>query len=410
MALNGKGWIRGQDVAWLILFAAMAVASPQQDAPSLTMLAGLAVFQIIEPRVDTLQSPRGTVAAVVAKLLLCYLLIGYTAALNSSYYPILLLPVVSAATSMGGWATAIVTFAAMCSYLSFLLFLDLQSLENYLFDWKELVLRVIFLPVVGLLTFQLARANRVEALKYQTAARELAEANQELVEAEAAVRRSERLAALGQLTAGLAHELRNPLGTIRASAEMLRKSASSESDVGKEMTEFITSEVDRANSLVTRFLEFARPLPLKPAPTDVHEVIDRAVAQLERSPARGDVSIYKNYDPGLRPAPMDGEWMERVFYNLLLNAAEASEPGGSVTVKTRAAGEFLEIAIIDRGSGVLPEHLESIFNPFFTTKPAGTGLGLAIVSKIVDEHGGQIVADSEPGRGSIFRVLLPAVA
>jgi signal transduction histidine kinase len=102
--------------------------------------------------------------------------------------------------------------------------------------------------------------------------------------------------------------------------------------------------------------------------------------------------------------------MERVFFNLLLNAAEAGEPGASVTVKTRAAGEFLEVAVIDRGSGIAPEHLESVFNPFFTTKPAGTGLGLAIVSKIVDEHRGQILVESEPGKGSVFRVLLPALA
>ena len=173
------------------------------------------------------------------------------------------------------------------------------------------------------------------------------------------------------------------------------------------MTGYITSEVDRANSLVTRFLEFARPLPLKPAVTDVHEVIDRAVVQYERSADRPEVSIYKNYDPGVRPVAMDGEWMERVFYNLLRNAAEASPAGGSVTVKTRMVDGFVEAAVIDRGSGIATEHRESIFNPFFTTKASGVGLGLAIVSKIIDEHGGKIVVESEPGQGAVFRVLLP---
>ncbi len=121
------------------------------------------------------------------------------------------------------------------------------------------------------------------------------------------------------------------------------------------------------------------------------------------------IAIYKNYEPEIRPFPFDAELMERVFYNLLLNAAQASPPGGAVTVKTRAAGGAAEIAVIDRGVGIGPEQIDNMFNPFFTTKPDGVGLGLAIVSKIVDEHGGKITVDSEPGKGSVFRVLLPTV-
>jgi two-component system, NtrC family, sensor histidine kinase HydH len=397
----------GMGIVWLLLFVAMAVASPVQDAPSLTMLVGLGIVQFLETRTPALQTDRGAMAVVGVKLLLSYLLIGYTGALNSSYFMVLLLPVVGAATTMGGWATAGVTGAAVLSYLSFLLFLDLEDLGRYLFDWRELFLRVVFLPVTGLLAFQLAKANRLEARKSQATAAELARTNEELVKAEAAVRRSERLAALGQLTAGLAHELRNPLGTIRASAEMLKKVSGPDGGVGREMTEYITSEVDRANSLVTRFLEFARPLPLKPAVTDIHEVIDRAVLQYERSADKPEVSVYKNYDPALPRVQLDSEWMERVFYNLLRNAAEASPAGGAVTVKTRPVEGAVEVAVIDRGTGITPENRESIFNPFFTTKPSGVGLGLAIVSKIIDEHGGQILVESEPGNGAVFRVRLP---
>jgi signal transduction histidine kinase len=398
----------GMGIVWLLLFAAMAVASPVQDAPSLTMLTGLGIFQFMEHRLPGLQTPRGMLAALGIKLGLCYLLLGYTGALNSSYYLILLLPVVGAATTMGGWATIAAAALAVLLYLSFLLFLDLEDLSRYFFDWKELFLRVLFLPVVALLTFQLAKANRLEARKSQETAKELARANEELVKAEAAVRRSERLAALGQLTAGLAHELRNPLGTIRASAEMLRKVSGADNDLGREMTGYITSEVDRANSLVSRFLEFARPLPMKPVKADIHEVVDRAVLQYERSADRPEVSVYKNYDPAVRPVSIDAEWMERVFYNLLRNAAEASPAGGSITVKTRPVAGFVEVAVIDRGTGITVEHRESIFNPFFTTKPSGVGLGLAIVSKIIDEHSGRIVVESEPGQGAVFRVLLPS--
>jgi signal transduction histidine kinase len=224
-------------------------------------------------------------------------------------------------------------------------------------------------------------------------------------QAEEAARRSDRLAALGTLSAGLAHELRNPLGTIKASSEMLGRQVGGENEVAREMSGFIASEVDRCNSLITRFLQFARPLQPHLETADLAQTLDRAVALVEReSPG---VAIYRNYAPEIPPFPIDAELMERVFYNLVLNAAQATAQGGAVTVKTRAAGGAAEVAVIDRGSGIDAKNLDTIFNPFFTTKPQGTGLGLAIVAKIVDEHGGKITVESEPGKGSIFRVLLP---
>jgi two-component system sensor histidine kinase HydH len=171
------------------------------------------------------------------------------------------------------------------------------------------------------------------------------------------------------------------------------------------MSGFIASEVDRCNSLITRFLQFARPLQPRLDTADLTQTLDRAVALVQRE-APG-IAVYKNYAPEIPPFRFDAELMERVFYNLVLNAVQSTAPGGVVTVKTRAAEGTAEVAVIDRGSGIEPKNLESIFNPFFTTKPQGTGLGLAIVAKIVDEHGGKITVESDPGKGSIFRVLLP---
>jgi signal transduction histidine kinase len=205
----------------------------------------------------------------------------------------------------------------------------------------------------------------------------------------------------------LAHELRNPLGTIRASAEMLERSVPAENAVAREVAGFIASEVDRSNTLVTRFLDFARPLQLKLAPSDLAEVLDRVAALVERDAPQLRVTVYKNYSPELPPFPFDAELMERVFYNLLLNAAQASAEGGAITLKTRRADATAEVAVIDRGPGIDPKIMEQIFNPFFTTKSNGVGLGLAIVSKIVDEHGGRMTVESEPGKGSVFRVYLP---
>jgi len=137
--------------------------------------------------------------------------------------------------------------------------------------------------------------------------------------------------------------------------------------------------------------------------------VSEAGGELAEREAPG-ISFYRNYQPDIPPFPFDAELLERVFYNLLINAAQASPPGGAVTLKTRAAGGDAEVSVIDRGSGIDPAQRDNIFNPFFTTKPQGVGLGLAIVSKIVDEHGGNIAVESEPGKGSIFRVVLPMEA
>jgi signal transduction histidine kinase len=373
----------------------------------LALLVCLAALQIVEPRIAFFATDRGAVVVILVKLGLCYLLIGWTEGINSAYYLTLLLPVISAATMLNRAGTiAIILLTCLC-YASFLLFVDWSLAEWDPEGIRQLALRLVFVPVVGFVTWQLAEANRAEARKSQAVARQLAEANRSLQEAEAAVRRADRLAALGQLTAGLAHELRNPLGTIRASAEMLEKAKGAGDAVGRELAGFIACEVDRTNSLITRFLEFARPLRLRLAASDLAAVLDRAVDELARHNPPYEIAVHKNYTPDIPPMPLDAELMQRVFYNLLLNAAQATAPGGSVTIKTRPFGTGAEVSVIDRGAGIAREHLENIFNPFFTTRQEGVGLGLAIVSKIVDEHGGRISVESEPGQGSVFRVFLP---
>ncbi len=402
-------WIRLQDVVWLLLFSGMAALSPHRDFFEIGPITALAALQILEPRLEFVGTTHGKVAWIFLKILFCYALIGFTGGLQSSYNWTLLLPVISAGTSLGVLGTQIFIVLSSGAYLSFLLLIDWNQWVIELQEKRELALRVIFLAVAGSLTNTLAEALRLQFAKTKAIAEQLAEANRNLQEAEEAVRRADRLAALGQLAAGLAHELRNPLGTIRASAEMLSRSVATENEVAREMAGFISSEVDRSNSLVTRFLDFVRPLQLRLAPADLAQVLDRAVAIVERDAASRQITVYKNYSPGIPPLPLDAELMERVFYNLLVNAAQATAPGGAVTVKARVVEENAEISVIDRGYGIEPKLISTIFNPFFTTKPEGVGLGLAIVSKIVEQHGGKIVVESEPGKGSIFRVYLPMV-
>lgn len=400
--------LRPLDFLWLLLFAALAYLRTNLHPAEIPILAGLAVLQILGPRLAVFATRGGAIVLVLSQFLLTYLLVGYTGGLTSSYYLLLLLPLVSAATSFGPLGSAVFTVVACGSYLSFLLLLDWGRFVLGAEEQRELALRVTVFAAIGYLSNTLSAASREQSRKYKSVAEQLATANRSLQEAEAAVRRTERLAALGQLSAGLAHELRNPLGTIKASAEVLTRSILPENDVAGEVAGFISSEVDRTNLIVTRFLDFARPLQLRLAEGEITAVIDRAIQNLEHNSPRYDVLVLRNYSPEIAPFLFDAELVERVFFNLLLNAAQATPPGGEITVKTRRAGGFVEISVIDRGAGVEPQDLENIFNPFFTTKKGGVGLGLAIVSKIVDEHGGRMAVESELGKGSVFRVYLPA--
>jgi signal transduction histidine kinase len=322
----------------------------------------------------------------VLQLTIAWVFIGYTHGVESQYWLMLMLPVLSAASYLGMAGTLATSIAAVGLYLSFLRFVDFREFFISPEEKHILAIRCLMLAVAAVLVNTLAAANRA--------------ANQSLLAAEAALRRSERLAALGQLSAGLAHELRNPLGSIKGSADLLARSASHNDPMAKELAEIISVEVDRTNSLVTRFLDFARPLEPRREPTDVTTVIDRAVA-------RSKVEVMRDYDTSLPRLAIDPELMEQVFLNLVTNASQASAPDAPITIRTREVDGQAEVSVIDEGCGIPPDKIETIFNPFVTTKQNGVGLGLAIVAKIVDGHGGKMSVESEPGKGSTFRVLLP---
>ena len=398
--------VRPQDVVWILLCVFLAVFGPDRSVYTVTTLIGIGIMQVIQPKIAFFRSGVGIAISFLISLGLWYVLMGWSDGIESSYYWVLVLPVIAVATSAGFFGTVLATGAACGAYVSFIGFL---SPGQYIppDEWNVVILRDAIFPVVGYFAHQLVEASRSAVRRAEAAAEQLSEANRQLQEAQAAMRRSDRLAALGQLSAGLAHELRNPLGTVKASAEMLAKSVEANNDVAREMAGFISSEVDRTNALVTRFLDFARPLAVRLGTTDLAQVIDEAVAEVGQHVPPLNVAIYKNYSPDIPPFLLDHQLIERVIYNLLLNAAQASPPGGSITVKTRQLDGTVEVAVIDRGSGIDPKHVENIFNPFFTTKSAGVGLGLAIVSKIVDEHQGKITVESESGAGTVFRVFLP---
>jgi signal transduction histidine kinase len=390
--------LRATDALLGVMFGTLIFLA--HDAWERSFLFEIAVLQIIEGRISFLNTVRGRITLIVLQIVILYLLIGLDGGIQSSYYIMLLLPIVSAAGSLGIAGTLATSFAAVAVYLSFLLFVNFKEVDVPPEQLHILVIRCLPLVIAAIIVNTLSAVIRTQSAQYKSTAEELAAANKSLVEAEAAVRRSERLAALGQLSAGLAHELRNPLGSIKGSADLLARSASRNDPMAKELGEIISAEVDRTNSLVTRFLNFARPLEPKCELTDVTAVIDRAAA-------RARVDVIRNYSPSLPKLSIDPELMEQVFLNLITNAAQASENGHAITVRTREAAGRAELSVIDRGCGIPKDKIETVFNPFVTTKQDGVGLGLAIVSKIVDGHGGKMAVESEPGKGSTFRVLLP---
>jgi two-component system sensor histidine kinase HydH len=379
--------LRRIDLLWLLVMAvlaALASTRPRHSPMEFVALGFMALVQIAEMRFGVFQRRRGAIVAVAVKLGLAWWLVWATEGIESSYYLIFLLPVVSAASTLGLAGTLLAALASSLAYCTFLGFVLWDHYELAPGGERELGIRVLFLFMTGILLNH-----------FVTESRRVAE---DLVKAQAAVRRAERLAALGQLSAGLAHELRNALGVIRGSAELIVKHTSMENEVAREMAALVAREVDRTNSLVTRFLDFARPSALHRSVQGLPEVIERA--------AKG-FPVDTEYDPELPAFSFDAEMMERVFVNLISNGAQAMPNGGRLRVRARRTGESAEVEVTDAGVGIAPENRESIFNPFFTTKPDGVGLGLAIVSKIIDDHGGKIAVESEVGVGTTFRISLP---
>ncbi len=394
----------------VLLFVAMAAVTTPHDPNEITLILLFGALQLAESiLLPSLGRQRARVLWNLGKVAVAYALIGYTHGIESDYYWMLLFPVISTAAALGVGSTLVFTVVACAAYLSFLhpMFVNYTQLGLDDQAKAELVRRVLFLGISGMLVNILAQALRSQSHRYQLLAEELEASNRSLREAEAQVRRAERLAAIGQLTAGLAHELRNPLGTIKASADMLERNLPAGDAIAQELAGYISSEVDRTNSLVSRFLDFARPLEIRRARADLNDVVAAAIAAARRDASQSGVAM--DFRPSAKSIvfPIDAELMERVFFNLILNAIQASPDGGTVKVETDASDADACVAVTDRGHGIAPDQRESIFNPFFTTKASGTGLGLAIVAKIVGEHRGKIDVESKPGEGSTFRVCLP---
>jgi signal transduction histidine kinase len=405
--------IRWIDVLSLIFLGGLALLPPVLEIHKQLVLVAIVVFQLLEGRLIARLPRRGHAYSMLIKILLSTLLLEHTGqtGINSSYYPIYFLPVVSAAIFYGPLGTLLWTAVASLAYAS-LLIPALQQYELTASGASILTTRVLFFFIAAILVNRFVMENRRQVQRLQVLSEKLEETNRQLRQAEAEARRAERLAALGQLTAGLAHEIRNPLGVIKGSAEMLSQKMQGAQPLTAELASYILSEVNRLNGLVARFLDFARPSRLELRPEHISEIVDRALELVRAQFPEAKVAVDRQYARDLPEIQADRQLCEQVFVNLITNAFQAMD-GQDGTLRLtiaqqNSAGEpGVLVTVEDSGPGVPPELREQIFNPFFTSKKEGMGLGLSIVAKIVDDHRGSIHLDPESQQGARIRVFLP---
>jgi len=241
--------------------------------------------------------------------------------------------------------------------------------------------------------------------KLQTTKKEAERYHQELI------RRADRMATLGELASGIAHEIRNPLAGIQG-AMLILSEGFPKGDPRREVTEEIQKQIHKLERLVKDLLNYARPAAVSYFPTEINPLVEKMVSFfLTHRGEQHHCSVIRNYSANLPPIMADPNALEQAFLNIVLNAQKAMPGGGTLTITTKATlseeGERVEITFEDTGVGISKENLRKIFNPFFSTRPDGTGLGLAITKKIIEQHGGTIDVVSEVNRGTKVLISLP---
>ena len=273
---------------------------------------------------------------------------------------------------------------------------DLEAVVSL--QLKVMLLSLAVMGILfGVLSAIVMRANKI----MEARAEERRELEKQLHEAQ-------RLAVLGKMIASVSHEIKNPLGIVRSTAEILGKRLAKLAPGNEHLSKIIVDETTRLDGIVREFLDFARPKPPAKAPGSLNRLVQRLALFMDVEFTDKHIEFIEELDPELPECPLDGDQMYQVLLNITFNAIHAMPEGGKLTVRTSAGEENVSLEVTDSGTGMPPEKLEQIFIPFFTDKNRGTGLGLAITKNIVEQHKGEITVRSEEGVGTTFTVVLPA--
>src|ERR1700722_8046425 len=385
--------INWMDVLWLLFLAGLAALPPVFEIHKQLVLLAFGLAQLTVGWVLSKTPQRGAAYIVLLKIALATLLLDHTGevGINSSYSPIFYLPVVTAAEYFSPWATLLWTALASAAYCSYL-YPALQDYEITREGYGILAIRILFFFLAAMVVNRFTVENRRQIKRYQELAGTLEETNRKLQQAQ---------------------EIRNPLGVIKGSAEILQQKLGESNPLAGELAGYISIETNRLSALVTRFLDFARPLHAELTPQDITSVLDRAVhdVAMTHKEEGASVRVERQYQQNLPLVPLDESLSEQAFVNLIQNAYDAMSGGGGtlrvLAARAKSANQAgVEVRIEDTGPGIPNELREQIFNPFVTTKKTGVGLGLSIVSRIIDGHHGSIRLESGL-KGAGFVMFFP---
>lgn len=317
------------------------------------------------------------------------------------YVPLLLIAL------FWGWRAGL---AAAClatmSYAPHVLHAWSGEHEEYMVS--QFIEMAVFFVVTGIAGV-LADHEREQRKKIEDTATQLTRVNRQLQESFEHLRRAERLSALGELAAGLAHEIRNPLGSVEGALRIVSRPELPEA-TRQEFRNLAQGEVERLKELVSNFLDFARPRTAQPSPTSPAQLLQSVEHLVSETAGMARVTVRTEADADMQEIMVDPQQIKQVLLNLALNSIQAMPGGGCLMLRASIRQGVVTFEVEDEGVGVPAEDVERIFDPFFTTRPDGTGLGLSIAHRIVTQHGGQIRARRNPGRGMTLAVELPVEA
>jgi len=348
-------------------------------------------------------------------LLLCSVLIWATTGEEESHYWIIyFLPIVVAATHLNLVKTLLTSFF---SSLFYLLLIPLQVWNDPVElreDLPEFLISCTTFFIVGVVIHGFSQQNRTQLEQEKQLNKQLLDnrnaLRKSLIKLEATeetLRRKDRLAALGEMSSGLAHEIRNPLGIISSSAQLLQTQLPATAQANKQLLEVIHEESQRLNGLVSDFLKFGRPTEPHCEPQKLELLVQRAVDQTSIVAQEAGVKLSYRPPEVSITVPVDADMIQQMLLNLLLNAVDACTEGGEVAIQLSRDEQAASLSITDNGCGIEAAMQATIFNPFVTTKDHGSGLGLSTAHNIAVAHGGDIRVGSRVGHGSCFTVTLP---
>ena len=346
----------------------------------------------------------GLTAVIIGVSSLHYVTAPSRVVLHELYNYLCYVPIILAAYSYGIWggiAAAALTSALLVPHI------QAAWAGNAAYSASQYA-QVLVFHLLGLTVGWLAGTQRRLTARYRNAVASLEQANLELTESQEHLRRADRLSALGEIAAGLAHEIQNPLAGIKGALDIVASRARPETPEA-EFADIGRKELGRLEALVREFLAYARPHDPELRATDLRDLVERIAALLRPEAGKKDVRLVQEYpdSPADLALNLDPDQMTQVILNVALNAIQASPSGGVVRMRVSAEPGWGTIDVIDQGPGIAPEHLARIFDPFFTTKTRGTGLGLATSQRIVSAHRGTIAAMPGSPTGTLFRIRLP---